>query len=52
MTGVGSFHRYHPPYHLGAAFETIASKHVMEKIGIRYLGLEDDGGQAFTLSKA
>ena len=35
----------------GADFENTASKHVMEKIGMRYLGLDEEGGHAFTLSR-
>ena len=33
-----------------AAFENIASKRVMEKIGMRYVGLDEEGGHAFTLT--
>jgi len=35
----------------GAASENIASKRVMEKIGMRYIGREEDGGYSFTLTK-
>lgn len=35
----------------GAAFENIASKRVMEKIGMRYLGLDEEGGHSFTLGQ-
>jgi len=35
----------------GAAFENIASKRVMEKIGMRYLGIDEEGGYSFTLTK-
>ncbi len=35
----------------GAEFENIASKRVMEKIGMQYLGLNDEGGYAFTIAK-
>jgi len=35
----------------GAAFENIASKRVMDKIGMRYLGRDQEGGHAFTLTK-
>ena len=35
----------------GAAFENIASKRVMEKIGMRYLGIDEEGGYSFTLAK-
>ena len=34
-----------------AAFENIASKRVMEKIGMRYVGLDNEGGHAFTLTR-
>jgi RimJ/RimL family protein N-acetyltransferase len=33
-----------------AAFENIASKRVMEKIGMRYVGLDEEGGHSFTLT--
>jgi ribosomal-protein-alanine N-acetyltransferase len=33
------------------AYENIASKRVMEKIGMRYLGLDDEGGHFFALTK-
>lgn len=35
----------------GCAAENLASRRVMEKIGMRYLGLGDDGGHSFTLSR-
>jgi RimJ/RimL family protein N-acetyltransferase len=35
----------------GAAPDNIASKRVMEKIGMRYLGLDKEGGHSFTLSR-
>ena len=35
----------------GAAFENIASKRVMEKLGMRYLGTDEEGGHAFTLAR-
>lgn len=34
----------------GAAFENVASKRVMEKLGMRYLGLDEGGGHSFTLT--
>ncbi|MBN2461907.1 MAG: GNAT family N-acetyltransferase [Candidatus Cloacimonetes bacterium] len=34
-----------------ASYENIASKRVMEKIGMRYQGLDDEGGHFFTLNK-
>ena len=34
-----------------AAFENLASKRVMEKLGMHYLGLDAEGGHAFTLTK-
>lgn len=34
-----------------AAFENIASKRVMEKIGMRYISLDHEGGHSFTLTK-
>jgi len=36
----------------GAALENIASKRVMEKIGMRYLGTNEERGHSFTLTKA
>ena len=33
------------------AFENIASKRVMEKIGMRYVGLDEEGGHSFTLTR-
>ena len=35
----------------GCSSENIASKRVMEKIGMRYIGRSEDGGYSFTLSK-
>lgn len=35
----------------GAAFENIASKRVMDKIGMQYLGIDEEGGYAFTITK-
>jgi RimJ/RimL family protein N-acetyltransferase len=35
----------------GASAENAASKRVMEKAGLRYLGREGDGGYSFTLTK-
>jgi RimJ/RimL family protein N-acetyltransferase len=35
----------------GAAFENVASRRVMEKIGMRYLGLDEGGGHSFTLAR-
>ena len=35
----------------GTASENIASKRVMEKIGMRYLGLDQAGGHSFTLTQ-
>ncbi|MEJ2207989.1 MAG: GNAT family N-acetyltransferase [Anaerolineae bacterium] len=32
------------------AFDNLASKRVMEKIGMTYLGLDEDGGHAFTIN--
>jgi RimJ/RimL family protein N-acetyltransferase len=34
-----------------AAYDNLASKRVMEKIGMRYVGLDEEGGHFFTLSK-
>jgi RimJ/RimL family protein N-acetyltransferase len=33
------------------AFDNLASKRVMEKLGMDYLGLDGEGGHAFTLSR-
>jgi ribosomal-protein-alanine N-acetyltransferase len=33
-------------------YENIASKRVMEKLGMGYLGLDEEGGHFFTLTKA
>ena len=35
----------------GAAFENMASRRVMEKIGMRYLGTDEEGGHSFTLTR-
>lgn len=35
----------------GADFSNIASKRVMEKLGMTYLGLDEEGGYAFTISR-
>ncbi len=35
----------------GAAFENVASKRVMEKLGMQYLGLDEAGGHAFTMTR-
>ncbi|MFB0523426.1 MAG: GNAT family N-acetyltransferase, partial [Candidatus Bathyarchaeia archaeon] len=35
----------------GAATENVASKRVMEKAGMKYLGRDEDGGYSFTLTK-
>ena len=37
--------------HGGCAPDNLASKCVMEKIGMRYVGIDDEGGFAFTLSR-
>jgi len=37
--------------HAGAAPENIASKRVMEKLGMKYVGLDEEGGYAFTITK-
>lgn len=37
--------------HGGAASENLASKRVMEKIGMRYVGLNEEGGYAFTITR-
>lgn len=37
--------------HGGAAPENIASKRVMEKAGIKYLGIDEDGSYAFRLTR-
>lgn len=34
-----------------AALENIASKRVMEKIGMRYSGIDEEGGYSFTLAR-
>lgn len=38
-----------PSIDSGAAFDNIASKRVMEKIGMRYLGIEEEEGHPFTM---
>ena len=35
----------------GAGAENLASKRVMEKIGMRYVGLDEEGGHSFTLTR-
>jgi RimJ/RimL family protein N-acetyltransferase len=40
-----------PSVHGGAAPENIASKRVMEKIGMKYLGIDDEGGYAFRITR-
>ncbi|GAP12762.1 acetyltransferase [Longilinea arvoryzae] len=40
-----------PSIHGGAAPENLASKRVMEKIGMKYVGLDEEGGYAFTISR-
>jgi len=35
----------------GAAFDNIASKRVMEKLGMVYLGLDHEGGHSFTITR-
>jgi ribosomal-protein-alanine N-acetyltransferase len=37
--------------HGGAAPENIASKRVMEKAGMKYMGLNEDGGYAFRVTR-
>ena len=37
--------------HAGAAPENLASKRVMEKIGMKYQGLDDEGGYSFTMTR-
>jgi [ribosomal protein S5]-alanine N-acetyltransferase len=37
--------------HGGAAAENLASKRVMEKIGMNYVGLDEGGGYVFTLTR-
>jgi ribosomal-protein-alanine N-acetyltransferase len=37
--------------HGGAAPENIASKRVMEKLGMKYAGLDEEGGYAFTITR-
>ena len=40
-----------PSVHGGAAPENIASKRVMEKIGMKYLGIDAEGGYAFRITR-
>ena len=40
-----------PQIHGGCAFDNAASKRVMEKIGMKYQGLDQEGGHSFTLQK-
>lgn len=40
-----------PSIHGGAAPENLASKRVMEKIGMRFLGGDGEGGYAFALTR-
>ncbi len=37
--------------HAGAALENLASKRIMEKLGMKYLGLDEEGGYAFTITR-
>lgn len=37
--------------HGGAAFDNPASKRVMEKLGMKYVGLDEEGGYAFTITQ-
>ena len=37
--------------HGGAAPENIASKRVMEKLGMKYVGLDEDGGYTFAITQ-
>jgi len=37
--------------HGGAALENLASKRVMEKIGMHYIGVHEEGGYAFTMER-
>jgi len=37
--------------HGGAASENLASKRVMEKIGMKYIGLDEEGGYTFTINR-
>jgi ribosomal-protein-alanine N-acetyltransferase len=37
--------------HGGAAPENLASKRVMEKINMKYMGLDEEGGYAFTINR-
>jgi len=37
--------------HAGAAPENLASKRVMEKLGMQHLGLDEEGGYAFTITR-
>lgn len=40
-----------PSVHGGAAPENLASKRVMEKIGMKYLGTDEEGGYAFRITR-
>ncbi len=40
-----------PSIHGGCATENLASRRVMEKLGMRYVGLDKEGGYAFTMTK-
>ena len=40
-----------PGIHAGAAPENLASRRVMEKLGMHYLGLDEEGGYAFTITR-
>ena len=37
--------------HGGAAPENLASKHVMEKLGMKYVGVDEEGGYAFIITQ-
>jgi len=37
--------------HGGAAIDNLASKRVMEKLGMKYVGLDEEGGYAFTTTR-
>lgn len=37
--------------HGGAAIDNLASKRVMEKLGMQYVGLDEEGGYAFTTTR-
>ncbi len=40
-----------PSIHAGAAPDNLASKRVMEKIGLKAIGLDEEGGYAFALTR-